>query len=138
LALFGSADNLPFITPNWDKRYLDLMTSGYHFQPEPLSLAAIYILDDRCDDHSAPFIKPVSAADSLMLLIANSSTNYLLDTKMRANEFETLTQVVEAVPLRRVIPHSNPTRLSRLSDVILADLQTLSSSSACRGDESCV
>ena len=53
--LYGPMDTLPRLTPTWDKRYLDLTQNGYRFQQEPLPLAAIYILDERRPDPTAPF-----------------------------------------------------------------------------------
>src|SRR5262249_61728973 len=36
-ALFGSKDALPPLTPNWDKRYLDLTPNCFSLLPHPLT-----------------------------------------------------------------------------------------------------
>lgn len=124
-SLFGSADMLPRLIPTWDKRYLDLMENGNQFQQEPLALAAIYILGERCTDSDAPFVEAVPARAGLVALVANTYASSMLDKCMRAQEFESLCQVVARVPLRRVTPHADPAYLSRLCEVILSDFQAL-------------
>ena len=127
--LYGPMDTLPRLTPTWDKRYLDLTQNGYRFQQEPLPLAAIYILDERRPEPSAPFIQSVRAREGLMALVPNTNVNYLLDKAMRAHEFELLGRVVANVPLRRVTSHTDPAHLSTLCDLILDDFGRLTQSS---------
>jgi energy-coupling factor transporter ATP-binding protein EcfA2 len=129
-SLFGSAEALPRLTPTWDKRYYDLLENGERFQRDPLPLAAIYILGDRSEDPAAPFVEIISARDGLMTLVANTYVNYLLDKEMRAREFEMLSRVVRRVPVRRVRPHSNPSAVARLCQVILDDFRAMMSSAA--------
>lgn len=123
-AIYGSSDALPLWTPTWNKRFLSLAEEG-RFQVEALPLGAIYILSERREDHRAPLIEPVSAKAALMDLVANTYATNLLDKNMRAREFETLTRLVGNVFLRRVIPHADATRLTRLCDLIQSDFQSL-------------
>jgi hypothetical protein len=44
---------------------------------------------------------------------------------MRAREFEVLSRLVTAVPVRRVSPHADATRLGELCKVIREDLDSL-------------
>jgi len=46
-----------------------------------------------------------------------------MDKQMRAREFELLTRVVKNVPLRRVTPHADPSRIPELCTRIIADFQ---------------
>ncbi|MEO6723814.1 MAG: serine/threonine protein kinase [Blastocatellia bacterium] len=124
-SLFGAADALPLLTPNWEKRGLPLNRNGCRFQSEPLPLAAIYILSERCDYPSAPFVETPSAQTGLMSLIENTYTNYLLDQAMRAREFELLGRLVKQVPLRRVTPHTDFARLPELCKTILSDFRRI-------------
>ena len=119
--LYRSPDALPPLTPNWDKRYLDLVGNGYHFQSRPLPLAAIYVLGGRCTDPAAPYVQETSARDALVTFVANTYVNYLLEVPMRAKEFAALSRLVERVPVRRVTPHVDPDRLLRLCHAILED-----------------
>ncbi len=121
--LFGSPDALPLLTPNWNKRYLDLTGSGGGFQSEPLPLAAVYLLNPRSDDPAAPYIEAVPGQEALMSLVANTYTNYLLDQEMRAREFDLLGRLIANVPVRRITPHSDPARLPDLCRTILDDFQ---------------
>ena len=117
-ALYGSEMHLPKLTPNWDKCYLDLR-QGFH--TEPLRLSAIYLLGERRDDPVAPFIESLDPSEGLMSLVANTYATKLMDKQMRAREFELLTRVVNHVPLRRVTPHSDPSRIPELCSQILKD-----------------
>ncbi|HEY0365929.1 MAG TPA: hypothetical protein VGC73_05600 [Pyrinomonadaceae bacterium] len=120
-ALYGSEAHLPKLTPNWDKCYLDL---NDNFQREPLPLGAIYHLRERRHDATAPFVQALDRSDGLMSLVANTYATKLMDKQMRAREFELLTRVVQNVPLRRVTPHSDPSRLNDLCTRIIADFKS--------------
>jgi hypothetical protein len=130
LALYGSIEALPRLTPTWEKRLLDLTQNGCRFQHQPLPLVAIYLLAERSSDAGMPRVEGLSSAAGLMALVANTHANHLLDKTMRAQEFECLGLLVGSVPIRRVIPHEDPALLSRLGDVILDDAQGLPTPSA--------
>jgi hypothetical protein len=123
--LYGTAQALPRLTPNWEKCYLDVRENGHRFQPQPLPLAAIYLLEKRRTEPMAPWIAGVPAPQCLMSLVANTYANYLLDRAMRAREFEVLGQLAASVPLRRVTPHADPAHLPRLCTAILDDFRSL-------------
>lgn len=125
-ALYGASDALPRLTPNWDKRYLDLTANGYQFHQQPLPLAAIYLLGERRTDPTAPRITAVASQAGLITLVANTHGNLLLDKAMRAQELQLLGRVLKHVPLRRVTPHTDLAYLSKLSQAILDDLRVLS------------
>src|SRR6185295_2331346 len=110
-ALYGDEADLPKLTPNWEKRYLDLTVRTEQFHQQPLRLAAIYQLDQRRDDPDAPFIKSLDNSEGLLSLIANTYATKLMDRQMRAHEFDLLTRVLNNVPLRRVTPHADPARI---------------------------
>jgi len=131
-SLFGSAEALPRLTPTWDKRYYDLRQNGNRFQDKPLRLAAIYILGERSEDPGAPSVETLSSHDGLMTLVTNTYVNYLLDKEMRAREFELLSRVVRRIPLRRVRPRTDPSRVAQLCEVIVADFRAQGSSAADR------
>jgi hypothetical protein len=120
-ALFGAADALPRLMPDWDKLYLDLRGNGFAFQETPLPLGAVYLLGPRKGDARAPFVEPLPAQEGLMELVANTYVNYLLDAPMRAREFELLGRLVQGVPVRRVVPHQDPAGLPALCQTILDD-----------------
>ncbi|MBD2182649.1 serine/threonine protein kinase [Planktothrix sp. FACHB-1355] len=123
--LYGMPDALPCLTPNWDKRYLDLTQAGYEFRHQSLPLGAIYMLGDRITSSAAPFIETVPAHTGLITLVANTYASNLIDKSMRGQEFDLLSRVVTNVPLRRVTPHADPVYLSKLCDLILEDFERL-------------
>lgn len=126
-ALYGTDATLPKLTPTWDKCYLDLTQDKYEFGPDPLPLAAIYLLAERRDDPAVPFVQNLAPADGLMSLIANTYVTHLMDKKMRAQEFEFLNRVLNCVPLRQVTPHSDPARIDGLCQTILENFAAIDS-----------
>lgn len=109
-ALFGAVENLPLITPNWGKRFLDLGLRPGEFQSIPLPLGSVYILSGAGEIPRAPRIEAMPGREALMALVANTSVNYMLDRAMRSREFELIGRLISRIPVRRAIS-------SRLEDV---------------------
>ncbi len=123
--LFGSPDALPRLIPNWEKCYLDLNDSTFSFQSQGLPLGAVYVLGPRRDDISAPHANALDDREGLLALVANSYSNYLLDSGMRGREFELLGKLMRSVPVRQVTAHASSALLPKLCQVIVDDLQHL-------------
>lgn len=120
-ALYGTGYTLPRLTPNWDKRHLDLTTNGYRFQAQALPLGAVYLLEDRRPFPEPPAAEPVTGQAALLRLVAQTYTNYMLDRQMRAREFALLGRLAHTVPLRLLFPPAEAARLPELCDLILRD-----------------
>jgi len=125
--LFGSEDALPCLTPNWDKRFLDLSGIRYRFQHEPLPLAAIYFLAPIECERSEFRMETVQMQDAMMSLIVNTYANYLLDKSMRAKEFESLGRLVRTVQFRRIVSDMDFMKLPQICESIAKDCQQLDS-----------
>ncbi len=123
--LFGSEDALPRITPTWDKRYLSLGQNTYPFGHNPLPLGAIYILSGREVSRTAPVIEQLAGSEAFMALVANTYVNYLLDRDMRSREFDALSRMLTAVPVRRVRPTADSWAIFALCETIAADAMRL-------------
>lgn len=124
-SLYGSSDALPRIVPNWDKRYLDLNAPGYRFQPEPLPLAAVYLLGERSADLALPRIEPIGPKAGLMALVSNTYASYLMDKSMREKEFDLLGRLVHCAPVRRLTPSADFACIHDLCEVIVDDFHQL-------------
>jgi hypothetical protein len=122
--LYGSEESLPPLTPTWDKRALDLTQNGYRFERRTLPLAAIYVLAGRSPD-GEPSIQELRGRECLLTLLANTYVGYLLDAAMRAQELESLVQLVRSVPVRRVVSRTGPAHISGLCARILDDYEAL-------------
>ena len=118
----GSKEALRPITPNWESLISTFLDDGA-FQAVPVPLGAIYFLDERQEENSAPRVAPLGGQEALMTLVANTYGTTLLDPQMRAREFSVLGRLVKKVPLRRVVPHASPERVWQLCDVILEDVE---------------
>jgi energy-coupling factor transporter ATP-binding protein EcfA2 len=127
-SLYGSFNALPLLTPNWEKRYLQLGDERNHFHRDPLPLAAVYILGDRGTEPTRPSVEPLPVAKALIALISNTYMNYLLDSALRAHEFDFLGRLVRTVPIRQIHLHADPDYLTKNCETIVADLRGLGSS----------
>jgi hypothetical protein len=125
--LFGSPDALPQLTPNWDKRYLELDDVNYRFESDAVPLGAIYFLHPRSDDLSEPIIVAETFRGGMVDLLGNLSGNYLLDQVLQASSFAFLGRLAEGVPLRRLVPRADPNCLADLRELIVADVAALRS-----------
>jgi hypothetical protein len=128
--LFGSGDALPRITPTWNKMYLALNTGSLRFQSSPLPLEAIYIFYEREDGLAAPAIDELPRGEAIVDLIAHTYVNYLLDRDMRAREFDVLSRLLARVPVRRIRPQADASKVFDLCEAIAADARQLFLSSA--------
>jgi hypothetical protein len=123
--LYEQALDLPCLTPNWDKRFLQLDRDAYKFQFEPLPLAAIYVLDGRNGVSSSNWISGLDISEGIMRLVSNSYVSYLLDRSMRGHEFQILNRIVAGVPVRSIRMAKSDVRPAQLCEAILEDFQKL-------------
>ena len=121
--LFGSPEALPRFSAAWDKRDLALGDRGTQFELHSLPVGVIYILGDRSSD-PAPFLAELSPQSALMSLVANSYGTRVLDTEMRAKEFEFYARLASTVPVRQLIPHTDPSRLDLLCRIVQEDFES--------------
>jgi hypothetical protein len=124
-SLYGSADALPRFAAGYDKRCLSIAGQSLRFADRPLPLACVYILGERGID-PAPFIEAMPRQEALMTLVANTYATNMLDSAMRAREFESLGRLMQRLPVRRVRAHSDPARIDELCSVIQHDFQSIS------------
>jgi hypothetical protein len=117
--VFGTSQQLPRITPTWDKRGL-LLGADYAFHADPAPLGAVFVMAERSADERAPYVEPLGAADGMMSLVANTYANYLLDDAMRADEMRALGEVLQGRRVFRLVPHRDPARLGDLLACIRA------------------
>lgn len=120
-ALFGSPDAIPSFSTGWEKKRLVLGDKQSPFESRPLPLAAVYLLGERRSDN-APFVEAMRPQLALLSLVADTFANKVLDREMRAREFEVLGRLVSRLPVRRVFPHSDPSRVGDLCRVVEEDL----------------
>lgn len=123
--LLGTRDALPRLTPTWEKCFLELGGENTKFESERRPLGSVYILAPRVAGNDAPRIEEISARQALLELIQNTYMNWLLDRRQRAAEFEVLSKLVLQVPVRRIVPHLDPTRITALCELIEEDVERL-------------
>jgi hypothetical protein len=119
--LYGAADALPQALPPWPKRRLDLTREGYHHQRESLPLSAVYLLGQRSRSARAPFVRRVRPRRALLTLLANSNAPRRVQVGTPGRDFDRLSRIAADLPVRRITPHADPTRLPGLCQAILDD-----------------
>jgi hypothetical protein len=100
-ALFADSAELPRLTPTYDKRYIDLQ-GAERFQRTPVPLRAIYVLGHRTGTDPFMRLETMPPPAALLSLVCNTYGNYLLDTSMRALEFDVLSRIARQIPVRRL------------------------------------
>jgi len=123
--LLGAADALPRLTSSWEKCFLPLDGDKARFDAEERPLGVVYLLAPRTELKDAPKIEQVSPRQALLDLVQNTYMNWLLDQKQRAAEFDFLGTLVTNIPVRRIVPHSDPARIPALCDLVTADARAL-------------
>jgi hypothetical protein len=135
-SLLGSAEALPHIAPPvWEKRYLPLDGVRANFVKQPLGLGLVYLFSPRRPASDAPRIEQLRPRIALLELVQNTYMNWLLDREQRAIEFDVLARLVQSVPVRRIVPHTDPEKIGTLCDLILKDAESFLPSS--RTDSVC-
>ncbi len=116
--LYGPDKKLPRFSENWEKRLLSLAGNSLRFEEQALPLGAIYMLGERSSAPEAPFLEEITPREAMLGLIANSYAASLLDTQMRAREFDLLGRMLGKVIVRRLRPHTDPARIDQLFDLV--------------------
>jgi hypothetical protein len=119
--LFGTPLAIPRITATWDKRFLPLDGTLGGFDCQERQLAAIYLLAARSVSDDAPRIEEVSLQEAVLQLVQNTYMNYLLDKEQRAAEFDIAARLVSGTVVRRLVPHSDPTKLTAMCELLQVD-----------------
>ena len=114
--VFGSSGTLERLTPLWEKRALAMGASGVPAAPPTLPLAGIAFLaaDTAC---ASVAVAPLTPAEALIRLAANSSAGYLLDGPGRRHEFRQIASIASAVPCVEV---TRPTSSLSLDELLVA------------------
>jgi hypothetical protein len=123
--LLGRDDLLPQLTPVWEKRYLELDGQRARFSRAKLPLGILYLFAPRTHGQDAPRVEKLTSREGLLELVQNTYMNWVLDREQRAKEFDTLCRLVQQVPVRRIVPHSRPEKLTALCDLILRDASAI-------------
>ena len=130
--LMGHGGSLPRIAPNWEKCFFQLDGMQGKLEKQKRPLGAVYILSPR-EEANAPRIEEVAGREVLLELVQNTYMNWLLDRWQRAQEFELLSRLVSEVPVRRIVPHRDPSRISDFTELIVADATRLLASQISMG-----
>jgi len=111
------------------KHYFELASNGspgvWRFHPEPLPLAAIYVLAPFSPESAVPVIEPVEGGAKLVTLRSHSYLHYVLESDGRRREFERLGRLAARVPMRRVQRPLGLEHLPPIADAIVADALAL-------------
>lgn len=105
---------LPNLFPGFEKQRF----TPSSFQESPVPLGAVFVLGERSSGDNLPRIEELPLREQLLALVANSYATRILSEKARAEEFQLFGRMVGAIPIRRLLAHSDPTRLSSFCEFI--------------------
>lgn len=120
-SLYGIADTLPRLAPNWEKRSLAEGKFKTHFETAVLPLGLIYVFGDR-GSGQIPQIEPLPPRLAFLALAANTFATAILDKMSRVEEFRAVGRIATTLPVRRVRLGPNNLSLDTIYDVLCADL----------------
>jgi hypothetical protein len=123
--LLGDGDCLPRLSPAWTKCYLPLDGARAKFAAEKKPLGIIYLFGERSSEPNAPYIEEMRPRDAVLGLVQNTYMNWLIDRDRRAEEFEEICKIVEQVPVRRIVAHTDGAKLGALCERIFADAEAI-------------
>lgn len=103
--------DLPLLTPNWDKRYLELRAGGHRFHATPVPLATVHILQPRAPMQAPAALEGLGGQEVLTRLLANTYGKRLVDGPLRAHEFAMLGRLAQSVPVRALTLADDGARL---------------------------
>lgn len=115
-ALYGPGGQLPPLTPNWEKRYLDLSAGWFH-RPAPLPLGAVYLLAPR-EETDTPRLTALAHGPAVVALVGNTYSGWLPDLAAQARDLALFGRVAREIPVVSAVPHTDPARLGELCDAI--------------------
>lgn len=127
--LFGSREALPRLTPNWEKRFLDVAAKGC-FEDRTLPLRALVVLDGRSGEERAPWIAPLRGRDALTAALGQLHSVWMTPRNPQRETFGLASRLVRVVPVLRLVPHVDPARLDRMCDRVVAAVRGLDCRSA--------
>jgi hypothetical protein len=111
--LYGADADLPALTPNWEKRYLDLAAEDDAFHGEPLPVSAVFLLAGR-EAGDAPRLEALPPSDAVLSLVANTYMGWLPDLTAQGRDLALYGRLAASVPVLRAVPHADPARLPEL------------------------
>jgi len=116
-ALYGPDADLPPLTPNWDKRLLDLHTAPGLYHSDPLPVCAVFRLAGR-EAADAPRLESVAPAEAVLTLVGDTYLGWLPALHAQARDLAAYAALARRVPVLRAVPHTDPARLDELCALI--------------------
>lgn len=110
----GPGTKLPALMPEFEKQRF----SPARFQDSPIPLGCIFVFGERSSGENLPRTEELTPREQLMALVANSYATVVLPDTLHAEEFRVFGRMVGTVPIRRLLPHSDPSLLNRLCESI--------------------
>ncbi len=120
----GLPPELPLLSADWDKCYLDLLAAPDRYCNYPVELKAIYIIDWQ-NQNPANQIQTLSPSRAVSLLAANTYYCELLDATRKKDEFIFLSRVVNDISIKQLQPVSNIRMIQDLKDKILENFSAI-------------
>lgn len=112
--LLGADQDLPLLTPTWEKRYLALGDGRAEFTRRPLPLRAIFLLQEREDSDRAPRIEEIPPLAAFPQVMGNLLSHRDIPGESAEVDFRFSSMLVARVPVFALTAHADPARLGEL------------------------
>ncbi|HVB34274.1 MAG TPA: hypothetical protein VNJ52_07900 [Patescibacteria group bacterium] len=119
----GAGERLPRLQSSDEKRLIRLEGPD-RYAELPAPLGAVYLLAARSGEGSTPRIDPLENIASLLQLLTNGFVSGALGPQERAREFQIQGEMIRGVPVRQLVPSSDPAKLGQLCELVLNDLRS--------------
>jgi hypothetical protein len=121
-ALFGHAERLDPLTPNWDKRFLALGGEDAPFATRAAPLRRLYLLQPGGEEESASLAK-VPFTQAFVELSAALYVTPALRSVHRAEEFAFINRLASMVPPQRLLRGDGVSAAAALVDAVVNEVR---------------
>ncbi len=124
-ALFQTGvEQMPTVYKHRDSRYLSLEKEN-DFSRDSLPLAAIYLLGEINEGDTTPFVEPIEPSERVVKLTENTFGSYVINQKLRGEEFALLAALAKKTPFRRLMFGHDLRTIDLQCQTVVEDLRNL-------------
>lgn len=117
-ALLGQKRALPVLAPDWQKQFLDLQDSTFHFAQDLVKLGRIYVLHSRSDK---PDARRMSYASAISALMNFTYLGNIFSKSLYAKEFHAISALIESVPVFELTVPDTIEQLVSLDSILMSE-----------------
>lgn len=110
------------VVHDYDKRYLELSGDHYIFYQQPARVSTFF-LPNYSKQTTAVVLEKLEPIQAFQSLVVNTYLTYLLDDRLRAEEFKQLIEMVKRVPVQRMVAPFGLDKIEGIVDAVVSEMQ---------------